>query len=418
LDGSDPTLWLKLACAARGLERIVAEKDNTSTIVLSKYRRLQRYALERGSQALPSNMPPNRTIRRALDELNTEPEPETYKPVLITEAEQIKLVLELPRYSWSMLGRMLVRACREGCDFQAEPRRHNNFDHRRKPSIQLGSPAIVLNFSPMLVLPSKVLGRICQFLENSSIWRFEATCRAFSVAIISARASMEEETTSDRRQPGQLSAGKSTERPESDVAQQPDAGKEEAPVESKEKAEIEPENDAESKTENEANRGAKSSQEPIQCHRTSKRLRSQLITSGKIAERSQKRKSFDFCFLAATLSCTKNKHRENMKELKGDKTISRLLQGHDMPSSPSKIKTGARNETRDSKDVNRREASERLGDSSLSAFVERWSGRNSGPMDLLSNYLVHVAVNVEDVFTSDPGGTVVLTSCILACRYK
>jgi hypothetical protein len=409
LDGSDPTLWLKLACAARGLERIIYE-NNESTILLSKYRRLQRYALERGSQALPPNMPPNRTILRALEELNAEPAPEAYHPILVRGAEQVKLVLELPRYSWSMLGRMLVRACREGSDFHAEPKHHNT--DRRKPSSQFGSPAISLNLSPMLVLPSKVLGRICQFLTKSSIFRFEATCRALSVSIISARASMEEEKTVARPRLETKTTGDSTKGPEIDPSKQPDATKEkgETTDESKENT------DKEAKSKNENSKDHKA-QEPTQYHRTSKRLRSQLITSGKIADRSSKRKSFDYCFLASTLSCTKEKHRENMKKLEGDKTVSYLLQGQDMSSSPTKMKGGSRNESSSSKDVYRQEAKERLGDSSLSAFVERWSSRNSGPMDLLMNYLTHISINVEDVFASDPGGTMVLTSCLLGCKF-
>jgi hypothetical protein len=64
----------------------------------------------------------------------------------------------------------------------------------------------------------------------------------------------------------------------------------------------------------------------------------------------------------------------------------------------------------------RRETQAPIPDSSLASFVEKWSGRNSGPMDLVTTYLVHVAMNVEEVFASDPSGTVALTSCILSCK--
>ena len=77
LDGTDPVLWLKLACASRGLEKLVTERDD-STVERSQHRRLQRHALERGIVALPPHMPPNRTVTRALEEFRREPEPEEY----------------------------------------------------------------------------------------------------------------------------------------------------------------------------------------------------------------------------------------------------------------------------------------------------------------------------------------------------
>jgi hypothetical protein len=412
LDGSDPTLWLKLACASRGLERIVYE-TNPSTILWSKHRRLQRHALELGSQALPPNMPPNRAVMRALQELQSEATPETYQQVLVSEAEPVKLVLELPRYSWSMLGRMLVRACREGADFHAEPKHHQNStanSRSSKKSIQFGSPAIEMHLSPMLVLPSRVLGRICLFLENSSIWRFEATCRALSVAIMSARASMEEEKATERpplsRNDVATISGQEAGLPEKSDASKV---KEEAPEDSLDK------DDKGTKPKKEQEDDSKL---PSIHHRSSQRLRSQQITSGKKAERSAKRTSFEYCFLAATLSCTREDHLESIKKLEGDESIHQLLHGQDASRSPSNRKGLSRIESSSPLDSIRQDARERLGDSSLSAFVERWSCRNSGPMDLMMNYLVHVAINVEDVFANDPGGTVVLTSCILSCEYE
>lgn len=390
IDGSDPTLWLKLACAARGLEQIVCENNNTHTILQSKHRRLQRYALERGIQALPPNMPPNRTVLRALEELNSEPEPELYESIVVADTEeQPKITLELPRYSWSMLGRMLIRACREGSDFEVDSKHHGT--ERKRHSMQFGSPAISLRLSPMLVLPAKVLGRICQFLENRSIWRFEATCKALSVSIIAARVLIEKEKS--ETVDNERSVEKKTYR---EKAEEPKGRK---------TKETNP------KTENDSSKNEK-----VQSHRTSKRLRSQLITSGKIADRESKRKSFDYCFLAATMSCTKAKHREDVKQFEKDGRVSKLLQSQDIPAS-SEARRTFRNTSSNPKDVNHKEARERLGDSSLSAFVEgRSSRQNSGPMDLLIKYLAHISINVEDVFSSEPGGTMVLASCVLSCK--
>lgn len=153
---------------------------------------------------------------------------------------------------------------------------------------------------------------------------------------------------------------------------------------------------------------------PSRTHRTSKRVLSQLITSGKIADRKSKRNSVEFCFLAATLSCTKYEHRDNVKKLmREDKTIARLLEGGQLSLNPN---IRGYSLLSDATNRHRNEARERICDSSLSTFAERWSSRNSGPMDMLVRYLGHVAINVEDVFSSDPGGSMVLTSCVLGCK--
>jgi hypothetical protein len=401
LDGSDPTLWLKLACAARQLERILAQ-DNPSIILKSKYRRLQRYALERGSLALPPIMPPNRTIVRALKELQ-EPLPSEYPALVATVPSPVVLVLELPRYSWSMLGRLLVRACREGSDYAPSDSSKSQSSSTTttitrwtSPSLQFGSPCIVLKLSPMFVLPSRVLGRICQFLENNAIWRFEATCRALSVSIIAARASMEQET------------GKIEEKKEAEESKDQQNMDEEG-ENTDEKDTGVPRQDSQRETSGEEKRDG-----PSRTHRTSKRVLSQLITSGKIADRKSKRNSVEFCFLAATLSCTKEEHRDNIKKLmKEDKTIARLLEGGELSLTPNIRGSSLLS---DATKWHRNEARERICDSSLSTFAERWSNSNSGPMDLLVRYLGHVATNVEDVFSSDPGGSMVLTSCVLGCK--
>ena len=56
LDGSDPVLWLKLACAARRLSITSGDKS-------LRYIRLERHALEMGKRSLPPFSPPrNRSI--------------------------------------------------------------------------------------------------------------------------------------------------------------------------------------------------------------------------------------------------------------------------------------------------------------------------------------------------------------------
>ena len=423
LDGSDPTLWLKLACAARGLERLVVQ-PNDSLVLRSRYRRLQRYALECGSQALSPNLPPNRMVVKALKELNDEPEPTEYPSILLPEAEETELHLELPRYSWSVLGRMLTRACREGSDYVphdfTQPHHHHRHHHHHhhhhhsrrnmqsssRSAPLFGSPRIILDLSPMLVMPSRVLGTICLYLEPGSIWRFEATCRALSVSIMAARASMEEDSKRKPLASNQQKGQALNDKEEQSEPQQADNsggnnddtnGGEEPP------SNVVP---AQRRPAREASDGSRN-------NRASKRLRSQQITTGKREARKSKRASIEYCFLASVLSCTQEEHTQNVKGLlernpsilRGDNELEKL--------SPRKRLSILRDP---SNNRHRNEARERTGASSLSEFARTWSGRNSGPIDLLGRFLGHVAMNVEDVFASDPAGPTMLSTCLLACK--
>ena len=166
LDPSDPTLWFKLACAARALGREVDSSSSPSTAtttpsaLLSKrqtiqtrsngppksYRCLERLALERGMSSLPPGVPPNRMLMRAWREMEewdrllvhvdedgeghgmesdkvfcAVEEEDVALPATATPPEdnngRIQLVIHLPKYSWLTLGRILLRACREGAAY-------------------------------------------------------------------------------------------------------------------------------------------------------------------------------------------------------------------------------------------------------------------------------------------------------------
>ena len=395
LDGSDPSLWLKLACVARSIERVPIAKERGTCELLStlKYRRLQRYALERGVSALAPHIPPNRTVMRALEELSAEVLPDMYPPIVAPLPEKVDMRLEIPRYSWSALGRLLLRACREGSGYQAGMNSSRIGDHSGMNIY--GSPSIVMGLSPMLVLPLKVLGCICQFLESGSIWKFEATCRAISVSLVAARASMEEERAMINR--GNIEGNNSRSEQQSQ-----DASHLALPTSNREF-------DSAATTNNAVQRRPAQKPEEATTHRSSKRLLSQLITSGKIAERKFRRTSVEYCFLATTLCTTKEKHRIAIKEFL-------VKVASEQKSRNSRYRIASRIALNESSDRHRKEAVERLADSSLLAFVERWSGCNSGPLELLHRFLGHVAMNVEDVFSSDPGGPMVLTSCLLVCE--
>jgi hypothetical protein len=127
-------------------------------------------------------------------------------------------------------------------------------------------------------------------------------------------------------------------------------------------------------------------------------------------ERFGKRQSFEYCFLAATSGCSADEHKAALEAAKTEERIRRLL------PRKEKVLKGQIQQSVASVIGKRRELQAPAADSSLSSFVEQWSGRNSGPMDLVQKYLVHVATNVEDVFASDASGTVALTSCILSCK--
>jgi hypothetical protein len=169
IDSTDPTTWLKLACAARALSRIeqlsfclvptpqvvaypddsnklttattAVHNDNTKSQLfhckLDCYR-LEIYAIQRGILAVPPNLPPNRLLlmaRHSLLDANThESSSETDSthtstcPLhhsrcpnnnVIIHATHHTLHLNLNRYSWNTLGRSLLRAHRDVSSFSS-----------------------------------------------------------------------------------------------------------------------------------------------------------------------------------------------------------------------------------------------------------------------------------------------------------
>jgi len=153
-------------------------------------------------------------------------------------------------------------------------------------------------------------------------------------------------------------------------------------------------------------------------NRSSKRVLSKRITSGKNAERSAKRKSAEYCLVSAVFSCT-SQHPVYSECLKKDawwkesQTNNDLTAGTDL-DSPTKKVGGAGNTTFPAP----RDNSSLIGDldSSLESFLLGWSRENSGANDVLIRFLLHVSWYIDDVFSSEAGGTVALSSCILECK--
>ena len=404
LDGSDPVVWLKLACAARAMGHLNALPDRLVNPMLSPFRRLERHALEKGYTALPPNVPPNRIISRLLNEFNNEQPPDLYPAVLVEQQDPVKLRLDLTRYSWASLGRLLMKACREGKAMEGDDTLHMN---AIKNARIFPSPVISLNLSPMLLIPSNVLSVLLSFLENNSVWKLEATCRALSVSIMSVRAAIEKQgaSTSKTQQGEPSTSGKPN----------VDQNNEEMPSNSQPAANNETD-------QGESGRGR---EEPSQqggetstrVGRSSKRVRSQQLSSDKKEERLRRRNSVEFCLRAATLSCTSSDEQYNASlkvpeawdSFKGE--VWKLPASLEGPSVSQKGKIQSLEESR-----KKSEASERTGPSSLSSFLVTWNSSNTGPIDMLLQYLGHVAVHVENVFLVDPADAMALTSCISGCK--
>ena len=217
LDRSDPTLWLKVACAARSLGRIVfagkvqrvsstsssTSDDNDDESVddyylnhnpspaLLDYHRLERYALESGLSCLPSGAPPNRAIVRAYRELQAQSDVTKvprYLPVRSQQPETPPIVIDLPRYSWSVAGRALMRAFRLGgafVDHEAAALMSlpaSNTSSRRRAANEteyFGSASIDIRISPVLILPLGVLGAVCEYIEREGgkLLVFTSSCQ-------------------------------------------------------------------------------------------------------------------------------------------------------------------------------------------------------------------------------------------------
>lgn len=407
LDGSDSILWLKLACVARRLGRVLARNDGTlvdgqrcggddndePSALFLKHRRLEKHALERAVSVLPANQPPNRTAVRALDEWHREENiSEYYQPMVSPELVAQGLVLELPRYSWSTLGRMLLRACKEGSSFSNSNYAVNatkgaSLAISSNKGAMFASPDVRIHLSPLLVLPTTVLAIVCSFLEASHVWRLESTCRAMSASIISARAVLDNDLDASRRSMRRQAAALE-ETKISDATHDSTIGQSLPPP-------IPPQR---SRSRGSSNEG------DITNKRVSKRVQSQIITSGKRAERSNRRNSVEYCLLAATLGCSRND--ENYKNWVRQAEVRAAEADRDI------LKYACTERVSSAREV----ALERLNDSSLHNFVEHMSSRQFVyPLAFLFDFVSHVSLYLSEVFASDPGGSIVLSSCLLEC---
>jgi hypothetical protein len=148
--------------------------------------------------------------------------------------------------------------------------------------------------------------------------------------------------------------------------------------------------------------------------RVSKRVQSQAITSEKQNERRAKRSSAEYCLLAGVLSSTsQNPIYRNL--IKGDLSWEKLpimKTGTRQRQACSPAQTQDRQHSLAAIPLKHR--NESSAPSSLSTFIENMNRVNSGPVDVLERFLVHVSLHVSDVFGIENADA--MTSCVIDCK--
>jgi hypothetical protein len=269
---------------------------------------------------------------------------------------------------------------------------------------EFGSPLVDIRLAPLLAVPALVFGEICEFLEVPDVYRLACTCRTMSSELASARA----KRMGERKQPVDSSLGKDDSSPVNETVE--DAGKEEDIVDTC------------------TTSGPKSTDNhvsPPRRGRVSKRVRSHMITTEKQAERKFKRSSVEYCLMAGTLSCTaQNPHYIELLKVDFDSehlsVVAECMRAqHSLSRS---LLEGSCMNSAGSLDVNKIARSSQLGhtnpfisQTSLNEFIRKWSRHNSGPKDLLEEFLLHVSLNARHVF--DGAVAESLSSCLIDCKF-
>jgi hypothetical protein len=363
LDGSDPLVWLKLACASRRLAQVESDEG------CRKYRSLERHALERGVVSRRHRVP-SRLLVQAYEEWQKQQDEwwvGSWDVVHPAPGPHIRR-LELPRYSWAVLGRILLRACRG--ESQAPVTAMAQFAN------------LSLGMSPLLAMPLEaVVQPVVSYLDPHSYGQLKQVCRTLSLLRFKTT------TRAAVIPPSAVATG---------------AGEGVAPAQATVTKVTAPPTPAPQALAKTAKSVSTCSKESVQGSRVSKRLRSQIITSGKRAERSQRRSSVDYCVHAIVLGRPPPENPE-------------------LPATPIEPdgKQGARifslvggSATMPEKEHRRMEAVERLGPGSLISFVRVWTDRSTTPLSLLFSYVAHVSIYTDEVFSSDHHGTMVLLASV------
>ncbi len=391
LDCSDPSIWLKVACGARSLGRIAQEKEfltvsnderdaNLAYAVRDNlsHSRLERYALERGLTALRPGIPCNRSISCAFREFEIDMLGSQNSYISFEKrcnAEKDLWTIDLPRYSWSTLGRLLLLACKT-----------------------VNATSIQLKISPLLNLPPIAMELICEFLGAESK-NLEATCRALSADIISVRALIEKNRATKLKQ-----------------------------IEKEMHVILEKEN--KSGKDDAATNFSKdydSQEDPgkqNRANRSSKRVRSQLITSGKQAERSAKRNSVQYCLVSSILPCTVDNplyptlsEEFSWNRLQVFASSSKITEHFFRSGQKDNGNSTPKNNVSSAKKVRAAKQEDcHLSKASLNEFIGHCSQSDMGALDMVYRFLAHVSCYIDEIYSSEQTRGMVLNSCIVDCK--
>ena len=446
LDSSDPTLWYKLACAARALGREIDTSSSTissSSLVVgyggppnTSYRCLERLALERGMSSLPRGVPPNRLIMRAWNEMERwdrrhGPSPavgnENTELEVVYEAMDddntmpqkkddttpvVELVLNLSEYSWVTLGRTLMQACQEGVSYGKSFISEDD---------EFGSPLVDIRISPVLAIPSSVMGRVCAYLDESDVNRLRCTCKELSSTTGAPRVAGEmkqradnargvtnEEATSSSITTGAAAAVNETTNAESSETATASSQQRSLSV------------NLPGGTESSISPPRGPGRISPKGGRVSKRVRSQMLTSEKQTERKSKRGSVEYCLLAGALSCTAQnpyynkllKEKFTWKHLpQGIKKFMECLDEHSVVVNSNNLHKATTESATSQVDQTNNAF---LTPTSLNSFVAKWSRHNSGPRSVAESFLIHISLNSGDVFEVEKTDSI--SSCVMDCK--
>jgi hypothetical protein len=389
LDGSDPTIWFKMAAAARRLDYL-----RCAVTDIHRYRRLEQHALESAQACwLEQHRPPNHAIAQAWKEwqqLNNQDQLIVH-PIDVSPNQTQKdvLCLSLNRYSWAVVGRTLLRACREGTLFRHNPQDKFVAQTARRIGV---NPVVRLQISPLLTLPSMVLGQLMSFLEDKEVARIEGTCRALSVAVLAARVRADHAVAVQNRKDDEKTSAElqgplvenSSEKKCSNFPTVPPAEK------------------SVERTTSVASKDEKT----VQASRVSKRLRSQILNSGKIAERSSRRSSVAYCLIGATLGVS-----PECREYTEQNQDGILKKQFNLPPTVHSL-AALRSDT-NVEEEGREQAQERISPASLLAFVATVSKKSQTPFRATFQYLSHVSMYVDAVYSCESHGSLVLSTCLM-----
>jgi len=377
LDGSDPTVWFKMATTARRLDELLCSESGG----IRRYQRLEKHALESAQACwLARRQPPNHLIARAWKEwqqLNGAEVPISQSiDVTPSGCKEEVLRLSLNRYSWAVVGRTLMRACREGTHFRHNP--HDRCTSQSVGRIEV-NPTVQLHMSPLLSLPSAVLARLITWLGEKDVAGLEFSCRALSVAVLAAKARADRALLAKKRNGDELHP---TPQDPAVSGQSLHGTKTLSSSKGKEKA--------------------------VQASRISKRVRSQILNSGRRAERSSRRSSVQYCLTGASLGAPPE--ILDIPEPSDFNIVTNLLsirQGKEQDGVPMRHATGVEEEEES------REALERVGPASLLNFVKSVSNNAATPLEATFVFLSHVSIHVDLVYSSETHGSLVLSACLM-----